>query len=650
MKRYFKILLLSAAIVCPVFQAKSQGQKYTWATELELLKRIDKLPAYRSGQIVEQISSYDRKGGNNDGFEGTYSYIRKEKGGLVIADLTGPGVVNRIWTPTPTNDTLAFYFDGEKRARLRISFIDLFSGKVFPFVKPICGNEAGGYYCYIPIPYQKSLKIVFEGGKILFHQIQYRNMPKTNVESWTGNFTEKDKSLLNSVSSWWSDISPSADIYTENAHEAGQSSQMRTSENIATLNPGDTLFYNMDKGGRIIGLEIDAGAAFESLHKDFILSATWDNEKVEAIYAPVADFFGYAYGKGAMRNVLIGKKGNLNYSYLPMPFDKSAQIKLIYTKREGANQFPIPIKAKISFNESPRDAENEGKLYAIWRREKPEKGKFYEFLSHKGKGHYIGTIHQAQGLRPGMTLFFEGDDSTYVDGKMRLHGTGSEDYYNGGWYALLDRWDRGVSMPIHGSLDYSLPMARTGGYRFFLTDKMSFEKEIYHGMEHGPERNEFPVDYISVAFFYSANPLSGRMEPTEELREVYLPREHVYFPQLMNITPGGGVQVIHDRGIRINTLSQGMVRIMLDDVPEGKYKLSISYFEKPRGAEFQIWQRQKQLSEWIKTLGEKEQLKERIYINDIELTKQTNSVTFHVRGEKEGSQFELDRIYLERID
>ena len=34
-------------------------------------------------------------------------------------------------------------------------------------------------------------------------------------------------------------------------------------------------------------------------------------------------------------------------------------------------------------------------------------------------------------------------------------------------------------------LDYSLPMARTGGYRFFLADKMSYEKEIYHGMEHG---------------------------------------------------------------------------------------------------------------------------------------------------------------------
>ncbi len=32
---------------------------------------------------------------------------------------------------------------------------------------------------------------------------------------------------------------------------------------------------------------------------------------------------------------------------------------------------------------------------------------------------------------------------------MRLHGTGSENYYNGGWYAVLERWNRGNSLPIH---------------------------------------------------------------------------------------------------------------------------------------------------------------------------------------------------------
>ena len=53
-------------------------------------------------------------GGNDDGFAGTYSFLRKEGDKLVIAEMEGPGVINRIWTPTPTDNMLYFYFDGEK--------------------------------------------------------------------------------------------------------------------------------------------------------------------------------------------------------------------------------------------------------------------------------------------------------------------------------------------------------------------------------------------------------------------------------------------------------------------------------------------------------------------------------------------------------
>lgn len=35
---------------------------YKWTDELELLKRVDKLPEYRTDSYVEQFSSYDRNG------------------------------------------------------------------------------------------------------------------------------------------------------------------------------------------------------------------------------------------------------------------------------------------------------------------------------------------------------------------------------------------------------------------------------------------------------------------------------------------------------------------------------------------------------------------------------------------------------------
>ena len=65
------------------------------------LYRLDLLPKFKSSVKVASISSYDRTGGNDDGFSGKYSFVRKEGDGQVIADLKGPGIIYRIWTPTP---------------------------------------------------------------------------------------------------------------------------------------------------------------------------------------------------------------------------------------------------------------------------------------------------------------------------------------------------------------------------------------------------------------------------------------------------------------------------------------------------------------------------------------------------------------------
>ncbi|MGO1245146.1 MAG: glycoside hydrolase family 172 protein [Sphingobacterium sp.] len=646
-KRPLILFIISFLLVLCSTQIYAQNSRYQWLQELENLVRADQLPTYRPNQLIEQISSYDRTGKNDDGFDGTYSYIRKEGMHLVIADLKGPGVINRIWTPTPNDDTLAFYFDGEKRARLRIRFSDLFSGKVFPFLKGISGNEIGGFYTYMPIPYKKSLKIVLEGDEILFQQVQYRNLPNKEVSSWTGEFSQDEKGKIKQIAQQYAELVPSVEPFAQ-----GRSSNIQITEKTFVLEPGNEEgIFDVQNGGRIVGIEIDGGTAFEGLQKDVLLSAIWDEENIEAIYAPLSDFFGYAYGKKAMRSLLLGTRNQLNYSYLPMPFDRSAELKLIYKKRSQTSQSPISLEVKVYHTPVARIPKSEGKFYAVWRREIPETGKNYQFLKLNGKGHYVGTLQWAQGLRPGMTLFFEGDDRTIIDGEQRLHGTGSEDYYNGGWYALLDRWDRGISLPIHGSLDYSLPMARTGGYRLFMTDKMPFEKEIDHSMEHGPEGNEFPVDYTSIAMFYGAQALTSRQEPTDELREVYIPTLHEYFPQLMEITLGSGAEVKQGRGLQIISDGHHTVRIALSDIPEGTYKLSLSYLENKNGAEFAVWQRQKEISNWRSSKSDHENKVEKKEVGSVQITNQTNSITIHVRkqGEEKGV-FELDRIFLEKID
>jgi hypothetical protein len=118
----------------------------------------------------------------------------------------------------------------------------------------------------------------------------------------------------------------------------------------------------------------------------------------------------------------------------------------------------------------------------------------------------------------------------------------------------------------------------------------------------------------------------------------------------MEATPGGGASVHQERGLRlIANHNHNMVRINLTDVPEGTYKLFISYFEKPDGADFSIWQRQIKLTDWKASKNDKEHLKEKVDAGVITITQQTNSITFHVRKNGNANQFELERIYLEKI-
>ena len=637
--------------VAILFPRTVEAQAYSLESELEHLYKLEQLPHYRAG-VIEQVSSYDTTGLNNDGFSGTYSYIRKEGDKLILADLKGPGVINRIWTPTPTTDTIQFYFDGEKTPRISIPFIDLFSGKAFPFLNPVCGNEVGGYYCYLPIMYSKSCKIAFTGKMTQFHQIQSRPFPKgAKVKTFSMDWSANEKQELENAREFWGMETGALEIM----EKSGAKIESETKQ--FTLSPGESLpFFDKENGGRIVGIELECGNALEGANKDIVLQAKWDNDSDFAINCPAADFFGYAYGKPAMRSIIAGNSAKgINYCYLPMPFEKKAELKMVYEKRDGTVQPKVEMTMKVYFVSTSQVSTNEGRLYTIWRREiRPEEGKPYLFADIKDKGHYVGTIHLAQGLRPDMTVFFEGDDSTYIDGKTRLHGTGSEDYYNGGWYAMLDRWDRGVSLPIHGSLDYTLPMSRTGAYRFYLTDKLTFEKEIFHTIEHGPEHNRFPVDYTSLAFYYGSKPATNAINPSEKLRTVFYPTTHLFFPQLMELSLGPDTKAEFSgwRGIATAppTGGEGIVRIMLNDIPEGKYKVGLTYFLTPDGCEFSVWNRQKPLADWKNAYAAEEKKMDRQELGIINITPQTNSISIQVRKKDGREKFYFDILFLEKAE
>ena len=66
------LILLALAVVASMTMSAQTKETCNTVTELRNLLDVDRLPEYRDG-IVEQISSYDPTGGNEDGFAGEYS-------------------------------------------------------------------------------------------------------------------------------------------------------------------------------------------------------------------------------------------------------------------------------------------------------------------------------------------------------------------------------------------------------------------------------------------------------------------------------------------------------------------------------------------------------------------------------------------------
>jgi len=647
----FNLFLMGLQLLC-----FADGTK----EEILKLKRIDLLPQFQEQVIVKQLSSYDTTGGNDDGFSGRYSFLRKENGYLVIADLKGPGVIQRIWTPTPTNDTLQFYFDGEKTPRIEIKFIDLFSGEKYPFLRPIVGNEVGGYYCYLPIPYQKSCKIVYKGKQMQFHQIQYRELKgKQNITSFPKNLSKEEDDALQSVLKVWK--SSGENIVTL---FPDLQNKIKTVNQQVVLKAGDNKpIFTSSSGGRIVSIEITPQLMLNDNFKDLIIRARWDDESVPAINCPLSDFFGYAFGKPSMRAMLAGTRNGTHYCYLPMPYDQKASIELEYLKN-ALNKYPeIPIEVTIYYTEEKRNSQ-EGKLYAEWRREqKTEMGKPYQILKKNGKGHYVGTLLQAQGLNSGMTIFFEGDDICMVDGQMRLHGTGSEDYFNGGWYAMADRWDQTFSLPMHGCMSYSVPLAHTAGYRFLMTDKISFEKNIDLSIEHGGENNNITGDYTSVAFYYCDKPPKSNDIPSSDLLEKVNPPQLLeYWLQLLPVNALiNGTSISYEEAkdaksgknyeaFELTGPPDGFAKFELEVPSYGEYTLYMSYFKSPNGGPFEVNQRQIPVKK-MEGYAAENIFVEKEKIGQMMIKEGTNTITVKLKGQQEKSgksRLLIHRIYLER--
>jgi hypothetical protein len=213
--------------------------------------------------------------------------------------------------------------------------------------------------------------------------------------------------------------------------------------------------------------------------------------------------------------VPFGMTDDFYYFRLPMPFRKKARITIENgTGEELAFGWAVQVK-------KGRVPKNAAYLHVQWREYMTEIGKDAPILETTGRGHYVGTVLSMQS--PYWLRYLEGDERFFVDGEEQpsIHGTGTEDYFNCGWY-----FNKGpMPRPFHGITYFFHDMqCRTSSYRMHVPDSVPFTKSLRVQIEHGESNNMPYVNYAIVAYWYqdsTSHKASWTLPPAKELR---LPR------------------------------------------------------------------------------------------------------------------------------
>lgn len=489
------VLLLSASLVVFFSTAYCFAIGSHEPVGLASMEAFDRLPYRKPGVLCQQASSYDRTGANTD-FGGNFLFIDSDTNEAVMLDEIGPGCVYRIWMTESfgKNSHIRIRVDGRLVVDKYIQ--DFFSGKQAPFLYPLAANDlvsSGGYYSYVPIVYHKSCRISLTNyaNAYNFYNITYHRfdtIPETAAFTGTEDYSKVIKMWRNVGKP---PVSFKADIE-------------KTDEII--LSAGTTAaLWDYKGAGAIRAFYCQVLDGDAKKWNNCRVKMYWDGATGAQVDAPLGEFFGSAFGPRNVRSLAAGMTIDFGgYCFLPMPFWKSAVLKI-----ENQGQEEVKIKYTIRANKEPY-ADHAGYFHAWYNKEFPTtEDKDYVMLKTCGWGHYVGIFHRMQRITG---KYYEGDERIYVDGAgtPALYGTGTEDYYNGGYHYKYGEF----ALPIHGAPVQINVYDKWNCFRFHLSDWIPFNSGILAGIEHG-HTNNIPGNYSSVAFYYG-KPETG-MKLSDEL-------------------------------------------------------------------------------------------------------------------------------------
>ena len=497
------ITISDVMALCKILASKGAGDGKTVAYADLAARMVDLeglAAAAPAGETCSESSAYN-KASKYDAETDTYvdwdanwdeglDAPRSADGGYVIADLTGPGSIVRIWSADPRQGHIKVFIDGGEVPEIDMPFIDLFGTGPAPFDLPELCYEAGrGKNCYVPIPYSESCKVILYDDWGKFYQVNYISFPEDRkVEPFGMPVTAAQQESLQAVNDYFA-----SGIGTAPKAYAGARAEEKT---VTVPAGGKVKLLETDQPGAVTGLTVkinglsEPGADWDALAA-MTLSAYWDGDEEPAVWSTLGGFFASITGANAYSSLPLGvSEDDEMYSYWYMPYADGAVLEI-------GNDGDIPYEIAYRVTTAPlTKAEAAGKLrfHAKWNRAAdPEKNDRWPdacFLSTTGTGRYVGTsLHVYKEIGTGDPAYQpdwwwgEGDEKFFVDGEKfpSWFGTGCEDYFGYAW----GTWQT-FSRPYH-----SQPFTNGGMYgvgnrlnnRFHIVDSVPFQASFEANLE-----------------------------------------------------------------------------------------------------------------------------------------------------------------------
>jgi hypothetical protein len=422
--------------------------------------------------------------------------------GYVLAAVDdGPGVISRLWfTNMPLDgERLRIYLDDLSAPALDVSLDDWRSGQSAPFQAPLTSWTSGALVSNVPIAYRSRFRVVLDQvdpSGYVFYQVDYNRGP-----GLTDHLDHDDDA---------SGVASAATIVDALVHLETDGAASRTQRSQALLAPASQhRVFAADGGGTIERLHFTIEPATQRALADTQLRVHWDGMDAPAIDLSLDALFGcrqeLASFDTAAMTVSVGANAIDLTLRLPMPYANGAAIELF-----NQGQQSVIVNSEIEVSDEISVSAT-GRLHAMFNllRAPFEPGSRYPVVDLRGRGKYLGTLFYPAGIAdvdggwPNPLSFLEGDERIFADGAEVDHGTGTEDYFNAGWYFQDGPYSSAFSAMIALESDPAAGTGRVSALRWhLLNDAIEFERSFRLEFEYGNDAPSTVTEYASVGFYY----------------------------------------------------------------------------------------------------------------------------------------------------